>query len=146
MVTGRRAARQGRYHPTVGATETFRFPILFTGANRTMSWIGIRRSKCAVELSDGRISVRFSWAFHADLSRASLAGVGRDHHKVGGWGVHGWRGAWLVNGSAHGLVRMTFDPPGRGRLLGFPVTVRRLRVSLEEPEAFLAALGAPAAE
>ncbi|MFM7718535.1 MAG: hypothetical protein ACKO8G_03450, partial [Actinomycetota bacterium] len=60
-------------------------------------------------------------------------------------GVHGWFGRWNVAASGRGLVRIAFDPPVAARTGPFRVRVRRLRVSLVEPEAFLADLGAPAA-
>jgi hypothetical protein len=60
---------------------------------------------------------------------------------VGGIGVHGWRGAWLVNGAASGLVSITVDPPVRAWAVGVPVRLRQLTVSLEDPDAFRAALG-----
>jgi hypothetical protein len=58
-----------------------------------------------------------------------------------GWGAHGWRGQWLVNGSGQGLVRVTIDPAGHGRCLIMPIKVKRLTLSLEAPDEFLAALG-----
>ena len=60
---------------------------------------------------------------------------------VGGTGVHGWAGKWLVNGSTKGLVIMDIDPPARGYVLGFPVRLRQLAVSTADPEGFLAAIG-----
>ncbi len=59
---------------------------------------------------------------------------------VWAWGAHGWRGRWLVNGSARGLVRLTIQPAGGGRCLMFPIALRQLTLSLEEPEQFIAAL------
>ena len=57
-----------------------------------------------------------------------------------GWGVHGWRGEWLVNGSSSGLVRIELDPPVRARMLIVRVTVRVLRVAVEDPAGLVAAL------
>ena len=55
-------------------------------------------------------------------------------------GVHGWSGDWLVNGAADGLVEARFDPPMRAHVLGFPVKVHRLRVSVEDPAGLVDAL------
>lgn len=55
-------------------------------------------------------------------------------------GVHGWRGRWLVNGSRRGLVTIEIEPPARARVIGFPVRLRRLDVSVDEPEALVASL------
>ncbi len=58
-----------------------------------------------------------------------------------GWGAHGWRGRWLVNGSSSGIVVLDIEPPAAARVLGFPVAVRELALSLETPEACCSALG-----
>ena len=50
-----------------------------------------------------------------------------------GWGAHGWRGEWLVNGSSSGIVRIELEPPGRAKVCGVPVELRVLRVSVEDP-------------
>jgi hypothetical protein len=117
-----------------------RFPILFTGANKAMVVIGLRPANSYVELSDSALTVRLGWGFSVHADRAAVASAAPDHGKVRGWGAHGWRGTWLVNGSSSNLVRVAFDPPGRGRVLGVPVTVRILRVSVEDPAALIAAL------
>jgi hypothetical protein len=49
----------------------------------------------------------------------------------------------LVNGSSSGLVRITFDPPAHGHTAGVPVTVRVLRVSVDDPDALVQALPRP---
>jgi hypothetical protein len=82
------------------------------------------------------------WAFHADIPLASVAGSRRYRGLVGGIGVHGWRGRWLVNGAATGLVDLDIEPPARGYVLGVPVRLRLLRLSLERPDDFLTALAA----
>ncbi|MCC6705858.1 MAG: hypothetical protein IT334_13350 [Thermomicrobiales bacterium] len=58
-----------------------------------------------------------------------------------GWGVHGWRGKWVVNGSDDGIVKLTISPQIHARTLIFAITLRELYLSLEDPEGFLAALG-----
>jgi len=59
---------------------------------------------------------------------------------VWAWGAHGWRGRWLVNGSANGLVQVTIDPPQHGRCLVFAIRVRQLTLSLDDPDGFVAVL------
>jgi hypothetical protein len=122
------------------ATAARRFPILFTGANRALVVIGLRPATSYVELSDTTLTVRLGWGFALHTDRAAVAAAAPDHDKVRGWGAHGWRGTWLVNGSSSNLVRIAFDPPARGRVLAVPVTVRTLRVSVEDPDALIAAL------
>lgn len=75
-----------------------RFPIRFTGANRAMAVIGLLPGSCSVEVTDEAVAVRMGWAFRASIPRSSIRAVRDDHDRVGGWGAHGWRGTWLVNG------------------------------------------------
>jgi hypothetical protein len=120
-----------------------RFPIRFTGLNRAMVLVGIVPEHCRVEVDDGEVRVRLGWAFHLDAPRSTIRSVARDVDLVWGWGAHGWRGTWLVNGSSSGLVRVEFDPPAYGRTAGFKVRVRELRVSVEDPDGLIAALAPP---
>lgn len=110
---------------------TFRLGLVAMGA-------GPRRS--GVWIDGERVRVRLGALFTADLPLASVGAVGPDHQMVLGIGAHGWRGNWLVNGAASGIVRIEFDPPGRARVIGFPVKLRVLRVSMESPDALQAAL------
>lgn len=55
-------------------------------------------------------------------------------------GVHGRKGRYLVNGSARGLVQIELTPPQRARMLGMPIELRELTVSVAEPHALVAAL------
>jgi hypothetical protein len=57
-------------------------------------------------------------------------------------GIHGWGGRWIVNGAASPMVAISIAPPARARVLGFPVSLRELRVSVDDPEALVAALSA----
>jgi hypothetical protein len=117
-----------------------RFPIRFTGLNHAMVLLGAVPEHCRVELDEGELRVRMSWFFSLDVPRANVRSAALDHGRVGGWGAHGWRGTWLVNGSSSGLVRVELDPPGRGRVGGMGVEVRVLRVSVEDPDGLVAAL------
>ena len=55
-------------------------------------------------------------------------------------GVHGWRGRWLVNGAAGPLVALEIEPPVRARVIGIPVRLRELFVSVDDPDAVIAEL------
>ena len=99
--------------------------------------------RCRVVLTPKRLKVKMGlggWAYSASVPRASLTGATPASGPVLGWGAHGWRGRWLINGSSRGLVRITIDPPSRGRCLMVPVKLRELTLSLEQPEAFIAAV------
>ena len=63
----------------------------------------------------------------------------RDVDMRWGVGVHGWAGRWLVNGATTGIVTLTVDPAARGRMLGVPVKLRVLHLSLQDPDGFVAA-------
>ena len=117
-----------------------RFPIRFTGANRAMVLLGVDPDHCRVEVDDGEVRVRMGWLFSLDAPRVDVRSAAPDPGRVWGWGAHGWRGKWLVNGSSSGLVRVELDPPGRGRVAGVGVEVRTLRVSVEDPAGLVAAL------
>jgi hypothetical protein len=122
--------------------DVVRFPIRFTGLNRAMVVLGLTRRRSYVDVTPTDLWVRMGWAFRATLPRRSVRSVSDDHARVWGWGVHGWRGEWLVNGSSSGIVRLELDPPGRARVIGFPVRLRRLRVAVEDPAGLRAALDA----
>jgi hypothetical protein len=103
--------------------------------------LGPRHSTVLVD--EDLVSVRLGvggWGFAARVPRSSITEVTRVAGPVLGWGVHGWRGLWLVNGSSKGLVRMTIDPRARGRCLGFPLRIRQLTVSLTDPDGFVRAV------
>ena len=100
-------------------------------------------SRCHVALEADRLSVAMGvggWTFSADVPLSSVGEVARVSGPVWGWGAHGWRGRWLVNGSSRGLVRISIQPAARGRCLILPIKLTELTVSLEEPDEFVAAI------
>jgi hypothetical protein len=117
-----------------------RFPLRFGVFRSFLSAIGMGRGVSHVELEGDCVRVRMGWAFRADIPLASVAGARLDRGLVGGIGVHGWRGVWLVNGAATGLVAIDVKPSDRGYVLGVPVRLRTLRLSVEDPEALVMAL------
>lgn len=102
---------------------------------------GMPQSRAWVEVDAATVQVRMGWGFAADIPRSSVTDArlfeGRTPLSIG---VHGWRGRWLVNGSRTGLVVIDIDPPIRARVCGVPVSLRELIVSVEDPEALVAAL------
>jgi len=117
-----------------------RFPIRFTGANRAMAVLGLTRGGSWVEVDGGALRVRMSWAFRLETPLEHVRAAGPYEGRVWSWGVHGWRGRWLVNGSSSGLVRIELSPPARAWVIGFPIGVRELLVSVEDPAGLIAAL------
>lgn len=120
-----------------------RFPVRFTGFNKVMAAIGLTPRTCYVDVGDDRLDARMGWGFSMQASRASVQAVDDDHDRVYGWGAHGWRGRWLINGSSSGIVRITLDPRAQAHVLLIPrawTTVRTLRVAVEDPEGLVQAL------
>lgn len=85
------------------------------------------------------LRVRFGYAFSTEAPLSTITATPYDGRVISR-GVHGWRGDWLVNTTGSDLVDLTFQPAQKARALGVPVKLTRLRLSLEDPEAFLAAL------
>jgi len=80
------------------------------------------------------------WAFRADIARSSITGAMPYTGLVGGIGAHGWNGTWLVDGAASGLVTIDIDPPAQARVLGVPLRLWTLIVSVDWPDGLIASL------
>lgn len=102
--------------------------------------LGLGPRHTHISIEGAALHVRMGWGFRATIPLSSVRGAEPDVGRVSGWGAHGWNGTWLVNGSSNGLVRVEIDPPARGSVSGIPVRLKVLRLSLQEPEAFLTAL------
>lgn len=100
--------------------------------------VGPKHSEVAVR--DGALHVSMGWGFSAEIPLASIKEAGPWEGRITSWGVHGFRGRWLVNGSSHGVVALTIDPPVKARVCGVPVTLRQLGVSVTDPDALIAAV------
>jgi hypothetical protein len=74
------------------------------------------------------------WGFRVEIPRRAVREISPDGAAVWGWGVHGWRGKWLVNGSSSGLARLEIEPEVRAWVMGMPVRLRTLRLSLVAPD------------
>lgn len=118
-----------------------RFPILFTGVNHTMKVLGMSLGGAYLEVADGTLEARMGWAFRMRAPRSSVRGVRPGPRRVLGWGVHWWFGDFLVNGSARNLVTIDLEPAARAWVGPIPLRVRRLTVSLEDPDAVSDLLG-----
>jgi hypothetical protein len=123
------------------AVPTTRFDFAYNRWEPFFGAMGLGPRHTRVDVDDQTITVRLGWAFRSKFPRSAVAAVEPDTGRIGGWGAHGWRNVWLVNTSSRGMVSVTLDPPARARTLGFPLRVKRLRLSLADPKAFIAALG-----
>ena len=119
-----------------------RFAIDYSRWNkRLFGLLGLGPRFSEVVVDDTDLRVRMGWAFHADVPRADIRRVvAATERPFFAWGVHGWRGRWLVNGSSDGIVRVEIDPPARAWTLGIPVRLRIVYISLADPDGFITAL------
>ena len=120
--------------------STQEFRLSYGRLKPLLAVLGAGPAHASITLDEEFLRVRMSWLFTATVPRSSIAGARPFTGMVGGWGAHGWRGVWLVNGSSKGIVSITIDPPGRARVTGVPVKLRELRVSVESPDELIAAL------
>ena len=101
--------------------------------------LGLGPGNSDVTVDGDTLHVAMGWGFSADIPLASIKAATASDDRVLGWVVHGWRGRWLVNGSSHGIVELTIDPPVQARVVGVPTTLRNLRGSVTDPDALIAA-------
>ena len=97
----------------------------------------------AAYLDIGResVRVRMGIGFRAEFPRAAMRSPQRFPNKLS-IGVHGANGRWLVNGAHGPLIAFGLDPPTRARVYGFPVRLRELAVSVDDPDALIGHLQA----
>jgi hypothetical protein len=122
-----------------------RFPIRFSSGNGILfRGLLISPASSYVELDGDTLHVRMAWAFSARIPRRLVgnAGPGKPPLIPLTAGAHGWNGRWLVNGASDGIVALELTEPVRAHVAGFPIRLKVLSVSLENPDGFLAALGA----
>ena len=103
--------------------------------------LGSGPQRSGIAVSDADLAIKMGRSFDGRAPRSSVTSARAVTDTVISRGVHGWRGDWLVNGSGAGLVELRFEPPMPGHVLLFPVQVRRLRISVDDPEGLVAAVG-----
>ena len=124
-----------------------RFAIDYSRWNkRFFGLLGLGPRLSEVVVDDTNLRVRMGWTFHAEVPRADIRRVTAAERPFFAWGVHGWRGRWLVNGSSDGIVGVEIDPPARAWTLGIPIRLRTVHISLADPRGLITALtSAPSA-
>jgi hypothetical protein len=124
-----------------------RFAISYDGMDPISRWadtqMGGGPDGGRVEVDADEIRLRMA-DFRVDVPRASVRGVARSSFQTKGTiGVHSDGATWLANGSAHGLVAITIDPPVYTPRSLSSLFLRRkvnaLIVSLVDPDGFIAA-------
>ncbi len=118
-----------------------RFPIRFDAGYETLSTVlFLMPSSSFVEVEGDEVRVRMGWGFRTRFPRSAVVSVTAYTGKPISRGVHGWAGRWLVNGSGRGIVNIALAPTQRGYVMGFPVRLKTLLVSVEDPAGMMAAL------
>jgi hypothetical protein len=100
--------------------------------------MGLGPARSGVWVGQDVVRVRMGWGFRAEIPLRAVRVVAADAGAVTGWGVHGWKGQWLVNGSSSGLVRLELEPGARATMMGLPVDLTTLRVSVLSPDGLTA--------
>jgi hypothetical protein len=124
-----------------------RYPIRFDPAFRVLcKAIFLSPDEAHVDVADDLVRVKFSWGFRAAFPRSSVASTSVYPKRPLSRGVHGFAGRWLVNGAGEGILDLSFEPAQRGHVLGWPVSLRHLLVSVDDPKALAEALARRAPE
>ena len=122
---------------------TARFPVRFDAWYRVLSsGLFLPPSKSYVEVGPDEVSARMGWAFRTTFPRKTVTSVEHSDARPMSRGVHGFGGRWLVNGSADGILTIKLDPEQRAWVIGAPIRLRELMVSVEDPEGLERALRA----
>lgn len=126
--------------------EPVRFPITFDRWYRVLSSVlGLPPSTAYVQVSGDEVEARMGWAFRSGFRRSAVASATPLDIRPLSRGVHGFGGCWLVNGAGRGIVRIELRPAQRASVLGVPVRLRELLVSVTDASALASALSPAAA-
>jgi hypothetical protein len=112
-----------------------RIPIRYGTPWRWLLPILLLPARSAYLRIDGDVvKVRMGWAFRMKFARRDVSDV-VNHRPVVSIGAHGWKGRWLVNGAHRPIAVIRLAQPARARIVGFPVTVREIFVSVDDRDA-----------
>ncbi len=118
-----------------------RFPILFDPWYASLSRaLFLPPASSYIEVDNVQVRVHMGWAFRARFPRTFVTRVEERKDHPLSRGVHGFAGRWLVNGSGRGILTIDLAPDQRAYVLGFPVRLRQLMVSVRDPSTLAGAL------
>lgn len=121
--------------------EPQRFPIRFDEWYGVLSRVLFMSPEASyVEVDSQQVRVQMSWGFRACFPRTAVVSARETDERPLSRGVHGFAGRWLVNGSGQGILTIDLIPGQRGYVMGFPVRLQQLMVSVMEPGALTKAL------
>lgn len=122
-------------------SQTPRFPVTFDSWYRVLSTVlGLPPSSAYVQLTGDDVEVRMGWAFRSRFPRSAVSSASALDIRPISRGVHGFGGRWLVNGSGRGILRVELSPAQRGYVMGIPIRLRELLLSVGDVSAVAAAL------
>jgi hypothetical protein len=120
---------------------TERFMIRFDNWFRAMaSALWLAPSRSFIDVEHDAVSVHMSWGFQTRFPRSAILTATPVDLAPISRGVHGFAGTWLVNGSGRGIVEIRLEPRQRARVMGVPVSLRKLLVSVEDPSVLVSRL------
>jgi hypothetical protein len=129
---------------TTSSPQPQRFPLRFDRWYAPLSSaLLLPPSSSYLEIDRDEIRVRMGWAFRSRFPRSAVTSAFHSAPWTLSRGVHGFGGRWLVNGSGQGLLTIDLSPDQRAHVLGIPVRLRRLMVSVNDPQTLAAALKPP---
>ena len=121
--------------------QSQRIPIRFDRWYAVLSSVlGLPPSSSYVEVSSDQVHARMGWAFRATFPKSTVASTEIANQNPLSRGVHGFAGRWLVNGSGQGILGITLNPVQRCHVLGLPVRLKQLMVSVPDPGVLAALL------
>ena len=123
------------------STDSTRVPIRFDAWYRVLSSVVLLSpSDSFIELSSDAVTVRMAWGFRTRFPTACVVRAARYDNAPISRGVHGFAGRWLVNGSVDRILAIDVEPHQRAWVMGVPVKLRQLLVSVDDPEGVAARL------
>ena len=126
---------------TAAGGDVTRFPVSFDRWYAALSrLLGLPPATAYVELDGPEVRIRMGWAFRSRFPRSAIVAIGPLRMPPLSRGVHGFGGRWLVNGSRRGVLAIQLDPIQRAYVMGVPVRLRELMVSVTGAAELAAAL------
>jgi hypothetical protein len=115
-----------------------RYTISYGALGPLLTLLGLGRHFSSIERSGDQLHVKMGWGFRAKFPVSSIRSVTPYTGVAMGIGVHGFGGNYLVNGKASGIVTLEIEPTAKALVVGIPAKLRKLSVSLDDPEQFIA--------
>ncbi len=106
-----------------------------------MLFLGATRGNCYLELHGGELQLRFGPAFNHTISRDNVIGASPGSWSfMNGMGVIAGGSTLGLVGSTGGIVELELRDSVHLRFVGWARGVRRIAISLEDPQGFIDAV------